>query len=221
VQVSLVDDIMMLHGMGIRLILVLGAAPQMNEYLRLRGAQPRFVKGYRVTDELGMEAAMEAAGFNRILFEALLSKARPTGDNLHDAMEAAMAADLSRSPLEALLSMARPLPLAHHPGKLNCFRAMQGPPLPVVRRHRRTHREFRFAAAIKVASGNYTAAQRRGVVEGVNHGYAGFVRFVNAAAIEQQLNNGSAVLLSNLGYSAGGVLRCSASPACKFQRFLL
>jgi hypothetical protein len=76
VQVSLVDDIMMLHGMGVRLILVLGASPQMNDYLRLRGSAPQFVKGYRVTDELAMEAAMEAAGFNRILFEALLSKVR-------------------------------------------------------------------------------------------------------------------------------------------------
>lgn len=73
-QVSLVDDIMMLHGMGIKLVLVLGAAPQINDFLRRHGSCPRFVNGHRVTDEVSMEAAMEAAGFNRVLFEALLSK---------------------------------------------------------------------------------------------------------------------------------------------------
>jgi amino-acid N-acetyltransferase len=73
-QVSLVDDIMMLHGMGIKLILVLGAAQQMDVYLRERGVQPRYVRGYRVTDAFSMEAAMDAAGFNRMIFEALLSK---------------------------------------------------------------------------------------------------------------------------------------------------
>ena len=53
------------------------APVQIDEYVRLRGGAPRFVKGYRVTDELAMEAAMEAAGFNRVLFEALLSKVQP------------------------------------------------------------------------------------------------------------------------------------------------
>lgn len=67
---------MMLHGMGINLILVLGAAPQMDAYLHARGIRPRYVRGYRVTDALSMEAAMDAAGFNRMVFEALLSKVR-------------------------------------------------------------------------------------------------------------------------------------------------
>jgi amino-acid N-acetyltransferase len=73
-QVSLVDDIAMLHGMGIKLVLVLGALPQINRFVRMRGREPRFVSGYRITDELSMEAAMEAAGSSRVLFEALLSK---------------------------------------------------------------------------------------------------------------------------------------------------
>lgn len=64
----------MLHGMGIRIILVLGAVPQINRFVRLRGKEPQFRAGYRITDELSMEAVMEAAGSNRILFEALLSK---------------------------------------------------------------------------------------------------------------------------------------------------
>lgn len=76
-QVSFVDDISMLHGMGIRVVLVLGAVPQINRFVRLRGKEPRFKAGYRITDELSMEAVMEAAGSNRILFEALLSKVCP------------------------------------------------------------------------------------------------------------------------------------------------
>jgi hypothetical protein len=80
----------------------------------------------------------------------------------------------------------------------------------MVRRHHRTNREFHFSAAVTVISGNYTAAQRRGVVSGVDFGYAGFVRFIDAAAVTKQLSHGNIVLLSNLGYSAGGeLLNCN------------
>jgi hypothetical protein len=39
-QVSLVDDIAMLHGMGIRLVLVLGAQPQIDRYILTHSGRP-------------------------------------------------------------------------------------------------------------------------------------------------------------------------------------
>ncbi len=40
----------------------------------MRGLEPKNVKGYRITDEDAMLAAMEAAGTSRMLVEAQLSK---------------------------------------------------------------------------------------------------------------------------------------------------
>ena len=60
-------------GLGCKLVLVLGATNQIDNYLRIRGLEARFVGGYRVTDE-AMLAAMEAAGTSRVLVESHLSK---------------------------------------------------------------------------------------------------------------------------------------------------
>jgi amino-acid N-acetyltransferase len=87
---------------------------------------------------------------------------------------------------------------------------MQGPSVPMVRRHARTDSEFHYAAAMNVVSGNYVAARRLGVVNGTDYGYTGAVRFVHAAAIHAQLATKNVVLLSNLGYSAAGeLLNCN------------
>lgn len=48
-------------------------------------------------------------------------------------------------------------------------------------------------------SGNYVAAKRRGVVDGVDFGYTGEVRFVVRGAVRQQLDNDNIVILSNMG----------------------
>ena len=60
--------------LGCRLVVVLGAKRQIDNYLRMRGLEQHMVKGYRVTDESAMLAAMEAAGTSRMLVEAQLSK---------------------------------------------------------------------------------------------------------------------------------------------------
>ena len=63
---------------------------------------------------------------------------------------------------------------------------------------------------MRVVSGNYVTSKRRGVVEGIDFGSTGTVRFVQHEAIHQQLDLGHVVLLSNLGYSASGeVLNCN------------
>lgn len=69
----LVHDVALLHGLGIRLVLVHGARPQIAERLARHGAQMRYVKGLRITDELALSCVKEAAGVARVEIEARLS----------------------------------------------------------------------------------------------------------------------------------------------------
>jgi amino-acid N-acetyltransferase len=125
--------------------------------------EPEYAGGYRVTDEVAMEAAVAAAGAARMEVEARLSK---------------------------------------------------GPEVTMIRRHSRggtasTGQSGQFAPALTTVSGNYVAAKRKGVVNGVDYKNTGVVRFVQRDAVKKQLDAGNIVLLSNLGYSAAGeVLNC-------------
>ncbi|WIA13655.1 hypothetical protein OEZ85_007217 [Tetradesmus obliquus] len=86
----------------------------------------------------------------------------------------------------------------------------RGPSVPVFRRHAKGETEMHFGPALNVVSGNYVAAKRRGIINGVDFGYSGEVRFVAVDAIRRQLDNENIVLLSNLGFTAGGeVLNCN------------
>jgi amino-acid N-acetyltransferase len=70
---ELVHDIALLHGLGIRLVLVHGARPQIEQRLAERGAEMRYVNGLRVTDNAALGCVKEAAGSARVEIEALLS----------------------------------------------------------------------------------------------------------------------------------------------------
>ncbi|EIC22264.1 amino-acid N-acetyltransferase [Thiorhodovibrio frisius] len=70
---NLVHDFALLHGLGIRLVLVHGARPQIEQRLARQGAQMRYLKGLRVTDEPALACVKEAAGVARVEIEALLS----------------------------------------------------------------------------------------------------------------------------------------------------
>ncbi len=70
---GLVHDIALLHGLGIRLVLVHGARPQIEERLAKRGAKIRYVKDLRITDDAALACVKEAAGVVRVELEALLS----------------------------------------------------------------------------------------------------------------------------------------------------
>jgi amino-acid N-acetyltransferase len=59
-------------------------------------------------------------------------------------------------------------------------------------------------AEIRVASGNYIAAQPIGVVEGVDYQFTGLVRKVDAPAIARRLEAGEVVLVPHIGYSPTG-----------------
>jgi len=147
----LMEDVLLLHGLGVRLVLVVGARMKIDEAVRAGGSEPQFLRGYRVTDDVAMAAAVAAAGTARMMVEARLSRA-PT------------------------VTQSREL---------------------------RTTRNKR-APRVTTASGNYVAAKRKGVVDGIDYQHTGSVRFVQSEAVARQLEHGNIVLLSNLGYSASG-----------------
>ncbi|MCG5500346.1 amino-acid N-acetyltransferase [Ectothiorhodospira lacustris] len=70
---ALLHDIAILQTLGVRLVLVHGARPQIEARLRAQGAEIRYVNGLRVTDEQALRAVKDAAGSLRVEIEALLS----------------------------------------------------------------------------------------------------------------------------------------------------
>ncbi len=70
---NLIHDIALLNGLGIRLVLVPGARPQIEQQLANRGAAMQVVNGLRVTDADALACVKEANGAVRVEIEALLS----------------------------------------------------------------------------------------------------------------------------------------------------
>jgi amino-acid N-acetyltransferase len=70
---SFIHDVALLNSLGVRLVLVHGARPQIEERLKARGAQISYVNGLRVTDDPALVCVKEAAGAVRVEIEALLS----------------------------------------------------------------------------------------------------------------------------------------------------
>lgn len=75
--VSLTHDLNLLASLGVRLVLVHGARPQVAAQLSARGIRPRFVRGVRVTDEAALQCVKQANGVLRADIEALLSMGLP------------------------------------------------------------------------------------------------------------------------------------------------
>jgi len=74
---TLVQDLAILHAMGVKIVLAHGFRPQVNEQLRAKGHEPRFHKGIRITDAVALDAAQEAAGQLRFEIEAAFSQGLP------------------------------------------------------------------------------------------------------------------------------------------------
>ena len=74
---SFVHDLNLLAALGIRLVLVHGARPQIEADLKARGARSRYAQGLRITDEAALMAVKQAAGVLRIEIEAVLSQGLP------------------------------------------------------------------------------------------------------------------------------------------------
>lgn len=138
----LIQDIALLQSLGVRIIIVHGARPQIDERLALRGIQGKFVDGVRITDKASLECVKDAAGSLRSQIEALLTLGLPN------------------SPMHG--------------------------------------------ARIRVCSGNLVIAKPIGVRNGIDFEHTGSVRRIDVEGIQDQLDDGSIVLLCPMGYSPTG-----------------
>ena len=75
--VELTHDINLLASLGVRLVLVHGARPQIEAQLRTAGLKAKYVRGMRVTDEDTLPCVKQASGQVRVEIEALLSMGLP------------------------------------------------------------------------------------------------------------------------------------------------
>src|SRR5258706_9555151 len=70
---QLTHDINVLVSLDVRVVLVHGTRPQIDEQMRQHGVTPRYVAGRRVTDAKALACVKEANGIVRVEMEALLS----------------------------------------------------------------------------------------------------------------------------------------------------
>ena len=77
VKSHIVQHVLPCHtGLGVRIVLIIGARQQIDELLEKQGEAPQYAAGYRVTDSVAMQTAVQAAGASRMAVEAQLSKVK-------------------------------------------------------------------------------------------------------------------------------------------------
>ncbi len=71
------QDLALIQSMGVKIVLVHGFRPQVNEQLKAKGHEPHYSHGLRITDEVALDCAQEAAGQLRYEIEAAFSQGLP------------------------------------------------------------------------------------------------------------------------------------------------
>src|SRR5574343_1628210 len=74
---SIVQDLAMIKAMGVKIVLVHGFRPQVNEQLQAKGHAAKYSHGIRITDPVALDCAQEAAGQLRYEIEAAFSQGLP------------------------------------------------------------------------------------------------------------------------------------------------
>lgn len=139
---NIIHDIALMRSLGIKLVVVHGARPQIEERIKQRDLTKALHKNIRVTDADTLTAVKDATGSLRLHIEALLTMG------------------VANSPMHG--------------------------------------------SEIRVSTGNFVIAKPMGVHDGVDFKYTGEVRRIDAQGIKTQLDFGSIVLLSPIGYSTTG-----------------
>lgn len=83
----LVMDLSLMASMGIRLVIVPGSRPQIEELMRLRHLQGHFYKGTRITEPEVMECVKEACGQTRFEVEAAFCQGLPNTPMQHSRIK--------------------------------------------------------------------------------------------------------------------------------------
>ncbi|XQW84830.1 amino-acid N-acetyltransferase [Thalassotalea piscium] len=139
---NIIHDISLLRSLGVKLVLVHGSRPQIEDRIAQRDIERHIENNIRVTDADTLVAVKDATGSLRLHIEALLTMG------------------LVNSPMHG--------------------------------------------SQIRVSTGNFVIAKPIGVRDGIDYKYTGTVRRIDAVGINTQLDYGSIVLLSPIGYSSTG-----------------
>ncbi|MDF2463976.1 MAG: argA [Ramlibacter sp.] len=71
------QDLALIQSMGVKIVLVHGFRPQVTEQLKAKGHAAKYSHGMRITDEVALDSAQEAAGQLRYEIEAAFSQGLP------------------------------------------------------------------------------------------------------------------------------------------------
>ena len=74
---NIAQDLALIQSMGVKIVLVHGFRPQVNEQLAAKGHEARYAQGMRITDSVALDCAQEAAGQLRYEIEAAFSQGLP------------------------------------------------------------------------------------------------------------------------------------------------
>lgn len=94
-----VHDFALLSSLGIRLVLVHGIRPQIDQRLARLAVPARFHNNLRITDDLALQCAKEAAGLVRVEIEALLSMGLANSPMAGSALKVASGNFVTAKPL--------------------------------------------------------------------------------------------------------------------------
>ena len=74
---NIAQDLALIQSMGVKVVLVHGFRPQVNEQLHAKGHEAKYSHGIRITDPVALDCAQEAAGQLRYEIEAAFSQGLP------------------------------------------------------------------------------------------------------------------------------------------------
>ncbi|MDF5474161.1 amino-acid N-acetyltransferase, partial [Vibrio parahaemolyticus] len=70
---NIINDIALMHSLGIKVVVVYGARPQINQLLEKQDLTTPYHKNIRITDESALSVVMQAAGLLQLAITARLS----------------------------------------------------------------------------------------------------------------------------------------------------